>query len=219
MPRARYLILSILAVALLAFMLNIWSNRWSWHEKIMVHVETPDGEKNASSVIRHTMIRSDGWYVLPEARGAGSGYSGEAVVLEVAPGRYLFALLKELPSSFKVFFPGEAPVEVVSRMERLRASRTLPSDLYPLLVTFTDINDPASVRRVDPDDLAAAFGPGYALKAITLEITDEAVTAGRVKSILGWLGPYPETSLVRSNDIFNPTYFGSSIRNGDFIRR
>lgn len=160
MPRARYLIPSILAVTLLAFALNIYSNHWSWHEKITVHVETPDGEKSASSVIRETLVHTDGWFTLPEARGASSSISGEAVVLEVAPGKYLFALLKDLPSPFKVFFPGEAPVEVASRMERLRASRTLPSDLYPLLVTFTDINDPASVRRVDPADLDATFGCG-----------------------------------------------------------
>jgi hypothetical protein len=47
---------------------------------------------------------------------------------------------------------------------RCATSTELPREPYrPLLVTFADINDPASVQRVDPDDLAASFGPGYAL--------------------------------------------------------
>ncbi|MFO1174759.1 MAG: hypothetical protein U1E48_06075 [Paracoccaceae bacterium] len=74
---------------------------------------------------------------------------------------------------------------------------TLTPDLYPLLVTFDDIHDPKSVRQVDPADLAAAFGPGVRLKAVTLAVTDEAVTEGKVEAVLGDLkeidgrGPFP----------------------------
>ena len=56
-----------------------------------------------------------------------------------------------------------------------------------MLVTFGDINVPASVKLVDPKNLAASFGPGYRLKDMTLEITDEAMTEGRVESVLTWL--------------------------------
>jgi hypothetical protein len=31
------------------------------------------------------------------------------------------------------------------------------------------------------------FGEGVRLKAVTLEITEEAVTEGRVEGVLGWL--------------------------------
>jgi hypothetical protein len=50
---------------------------------------------------------------------------------------------------------------------------TLDPDNYPLLVTFKENDDPKSVRRVNPDDLAAVFGAGHSLGAITMEITDE----------------------------------------------
>jgi hypothetical protein len=50
-------------------------------------------------------------------------------------------------------------------------------------VTFGDIKDPTSVARVDPDDLAASFGAGVKLKAITVEITDDAVTTGIEKRL------------------------------------
>jgi hypothetical protein len=69
----------------------------------------------------------------------------------------------------------------------LSATRELTPKQYPLLVTFGDINDPASVKRVDPDNLELAFGPGYALQSITLSITDEPVTKGGVEKVLGWL--------------------------------
>ncbi len=47
------------------------------------------------------------------------------------------------------------------RLEHMRESRALARENYPLLVTFDNINDPASVRRVDPGDLPASFGRGY----------------------------------------------------------
>ena len=49
-----------------------------------------------------------------------------------------------------------------------------------MLVTFDDIAKPETVRRVDPADLAAVFGEGVRLKAVTLEITEMKVTEGRL---------------------------------------
>lgn len=43
------------------------------------------------------------------------------------------------------------------------------------------------MRKVDPANLAAAFGPGVSLKRVMLEITDEAVTEGEVEKVLDWL--------------------------------
>ena len=221
MPPARsiFRLLPFLGVAVLAVMLVGCPNQWSWHEKITVKVETPNGERAASSVIRKTLIHTDGWLAPREARGASESVSGEAVVLEIAPGKYLFALLKGLPSPFKVFFPGEAPVEVASRMKRLRGHRTLSSDSYPLLVTFGDIANPATVRRVDPHDLASVFGPGYTLKAITLEITDEPVTKGRVENLLQWLS-WPRDRFLESGGGLSPLRVpGASVGRIDFRRK
>jgi hypothetical protein len=67
---------------------------------------------------------------------------------------------------------------------------------YPLLVTFTDTNDPKSVQRVDPANLAASFGVGVRLKRIVVEKTDEAVTVG-IRERLGWLGSQ-KTRLIPS---------------------
>lgn len=93
----------------------------------------------------------------------------------------------------------------------------MPEVQYPMLVTFDDIADPASVKLVDPADLAASFGPGVRLKAVTLEVTDEPVTEGRVKGVLGWLPDYPEVPIIPE---VNPMDFSlaATPRQGDFIR-
>ena len=99
-------------------------------------------------------------------------------------------VLTDLVRSYTTSAQSVVPQFLAASFETLREGREVPRDLYPLLVTFTDIDDPASVLKVDPDNLAASFGPGVALKRITLEITDENVTKGKVETVLGWLDDY-----------------------------
>ena len=54
----------------------------------------------------------------------------------------------------------------------------LPFKYLPMLVRFRDPNDPTSVERVDPLDLASSFGPGVTLKSAFVEITDDPLTRG-----------------------------------------
>jgi hypothetical protein len=56
-----------------------------------------------------------------------------------------------------------------------------------MLVRFGDLRDPRSVEKVDPGNLAASFGPGFALRRITVQLTEDDVTTGIGKR-LGWLG-------------------------------
>lgn len=94
----------------------------------------------------------------------------------------------------------------------------LPRDAWPMLVTFDDVTTPETVREVDPEDLAAVFGEGERLQAVTLEITEEAVTEGRVEGVLGWMPDYPEAAIIPKVD---PMDFSlpAMLRQGDFIRR
>ncbi len=120
-----------------------------------------------------------------------ASYHGEASVVDLGDGRYLFALIGEGTKflAFRTFNGGPGISEkIFAAMSKRRGSKPVPSKSFPLLVTFTDINDPKTVKRVDPGDLAASFGAGYKLKSITLEITNEPVTKGVVESVLGWLG-------------------------------
>ncbi len=105
------------------------------------------------------------------------------------------------------------------RLELLRESRELKPGNYPLLATFHDIDDPATVRRVDPSDLPASFGPEYRLNAITLSSADEPVTLGTVTTVLAWLGQYPEEKLSPPTGRTTNIPFSRQVSHGDFIRR
>jgi hypothetical protein len=181
--------------------------QYRWHQKLTVAVETPDGVKTGSAVTRVSAL----WgRQLLSGNGVSFGVMGEATVVELPNGQYLFALVSnqstrsdgflilateyvaneafsEQLSGGKQLVADDTRSELFEKLQVFRGSRTLPRDQYPLLVTFTDINDPKSVKLVDPANLAATFGQGYQLKSIALEITDEDVTNGRIEKILGWL--------------------------------
>ena len=81
---------------------------------------------------------------------------------------------------------------------------------YPMLVTFEDLDDPTSVNKINPDDLAASFGEGVELKRITVQLTDDPVTTG-IDERLEWL-ERPFSDRERNSD------FPTGIPLGDFKR-
>ncbi len=155
--------------------------RYSWHQKLTITVESPSGEVSASAV---SAVRWRKHWFDWDGMGWSYGLTGEAVVVEVTPGRYLFALLKGAGTTEYMGSVAAASIagregrvidgalfaEVQGKRDRAAGVITVPDYQYPLLVTFGDIADPASVMLVDPADLAASFGPGVRLKSVTLEV-------------------------------------------------
>jgi hypothetical protein len=156
-----------------------------WNQKLTVTVETPSGDVSGSAVVYEKV-----WVGQLPASSSSIEYDikGEATIVEVAPGKYLFALLDNVEERAARTFtsgPNEDNAAFWSRLATTRESRPLAPNAWPMLVTFGNLNDPKSVKQVNPKNLAAIFGPGYALKSITLEITDEPVTIGEVEKVLG----------------------------------
>jgi hypothetical protein len=187
--------LACLAMSLLS---GCGSPKSEYRQRIIVEVETPSGLRTGSSVIqvRHKQKPK----ALEHIPGNGFYARGEAVAVEVAPGRILFALLSP-PRSWDVSsyqarlitkalmggaeskpalaLPGNGyGVDAHKVIGESNVEVTLPKRLYPMLVTFQDINDPLSVKLVDPADLAPIFGPEFQLKRITVKVTDDPVTIG-----------------------------------------
>jgi hypothetical protein len=171
---------------------------WSWHQKLTLAVQTPDGPRTASAVSEAIWEMPPEWFRIGDSGGGhGTGrLKGEAAVLNLNDGKYLFVLLKGYSAELTIKIFANPPLEsdnrreyapALDRISTVRETRELSRDQYPLLVTFDDINDPASVKRVDPDNLAAAFGSGYRLTSITLSLTDEPVTEGTVEAAIQWL--------------------------------
>ncbi|MEM7778442.1 MAG: hypothetical protein AAF732_22920 [Pseudomonadota bacterium] len=192
---------------------------YTWNQKLTVSVATPDGERSGASVVRIEALFGRRPLSANEVQ---YDIRGEAAVVDLGSGRYLFALIRGTAELAARTWRGDIPrsrKEWLPVIERLRDRRDVPFQSYPRLVTFDDINVPASVRRVDPNDLAATFGPGYALRSLTIEITDEPVTEGRVEQIIDWLGDDPESRLGPATGRTTGIPFYRRVSNGDFIRR
>lgn len=199
------------AVVLALLWAVVSKDRYSWRQKLTITVETPAGEVSGSSVSAVSWRKH--WF-----RWDGMGWSydltGEAVVVEVTPGRYLFALLKGAGTTEYMGSVAAASIagregrvidgalfgEVQGKRGRAAGVIAVPVGQYPMLVAFGDIADPESVKLVDTADLAGSFVPGVRLKSVTLEVTDEAVTEGVVEGVLGWL------SEVRPNQLDGQRY-------------
>jgi hypothetical protein len=177
----------------------------TWNQRMTLVIETPQGEVRGAVVQRidweGTGAIGKALFSTVDSSSTNVRVTGEALAVEVMPGQWLFALLKGgegwqgdagLNAGFAIAVPrghfarsAEGARDVVGFPKDTPLE--LPREAWPLLVTFDDIGKPETVREVDPEDLAAMFGKGVRLKAVTLEITEEAVTEGRVEGVLGWL--------------------------------
>lgn len=180
----------------------------AWRQRITFVVATPQGEKVGSSV------QAVEWTPNPLFKDGAAFHlnlKGEAVAVEIAPGRVLFALLNGPGGSehagllalyqFGGGRPGRGDFPwAKSDFAAVRAAHgagptLLRPDLTPLLVTFRDINDPKTVERVDPENLAASFGAGVKLGAATVELTDAQVTTVIEKTLSWIVSGYDEKQL------------------------
>lgn len=208
--------------------------------RLAVEVETPVGLKTGYSVIEVRGVKNPDW-VNPEGRGWRSSFTGEAVAVDVAPGQTLFALLRtdsglsdageypwfafgdELASikdpleQMRVMRGWQRKIAEIKGTEELRSNGIQQVPVLPLLVTFGDLKDPASVERVDPANLADSFGRGVRLRRVTVAVTDEAVTVG-IGERLAALGIEPDHGLDRAKGVTaNPT-LGQQLGYIDFRR-
>lgn len=165
-----------------------------WRYKITVNVETPEGLKSGSAV-REVTFKS-GPKILPDVSSSSWEVAGEAVVVDLGHEKYLFVLM-DVDGSYQIVhdvFPYEASSRhnYIEYYQALTGqSRTLAPSQYPLLVTFTDIRDPKTVKKVSSKELSKAFAQGIVLKDITLEMTDEPTTIGVVDHYLPPFGGKP----------------------------
>lgn len=227
-PRHRRTAAVVLLLAM-AFLLPgcrlIGLYNWSWNQKLELRVMTPDGEVSGSAVMRASYGFRPEWWGWGDRGRSIIGHSGEAAFVEVAPGRYLFAIMSENdPEMAYETFIGpittsrEERIEGFDRLYRLRETRALPRELYPTLVAFRNINDPASVQKVDPDDLEASFGPGYALYGVNISITGDPVTKRKINNVLPWIEHYYDRLLdgQRLQSLKRDAPFANSLASGSF---
>ena len=194
--------LKVIVLGILAFIgcLYVIYPFGAWNYRMTINVETPEGIKTGS-VVREVYVAT-GPDLLPQAHSYVR-VKGEAVVIDLGPRGLLFAIMRNdtlgvdygknvfLSMFGKHGYNGSTTPTGVWHLNVLSllksgTTKQLEPDYFPILVRFRDINDPKSVERVDPNNLAATFGEGVKLLGATIEITDEPITTGIEKVLPSW---------------------------------
>lgn len=189
----------VLAVAVIVGVVLLYKFAYpasSYRYRMTVEVDTPEGVRAGSSVIEVTWHRQPQLLAAPPYQVTARG---DAVFVDLGSGKHVIGLLAggengsfvdhpQYALNFAtniVFAPGNAP-----KILSITTGRwSLEARHYPTFVTFADLNDPKTARVVAPHDFAAVFGAGFALRAVTIEMTRDPVTRGIEKRI-GWIGKY-----------------------------
>lgn len=161
-----------------------------WNQKTTVMVDTPDGTISGSAVVQvvATFFEEGEFVSGVEVR---YGYRGEAAAVEVLPGQWLFALIGNPAEA--IYHASPDALGGIDRGDRgawlaaipdHEGAVTLTGRTLPRLVTFADIDDPATVTLVDPENLAASFGPGVRLVSVTLEVFRMRAAGGAIGEVL-----------------------------------
>lgn len=178
--------------------------RSSYRFRMTVEVDTPEGLRSGSSVYEVTAGRPISF--LPGMANREWTIRGEATAVDLPGGRTLFALLKTaahfddmMGLSMATLFPrfaieGYDVVGVAAKLARgdYPGPTAVRPENYPLLVTFSNVADPATVEAIDPSNLGATFGPRFALSRIVVELTNAVVTRA-VEKRLKWLKTHRST--------------------------
>jgi hypothetical protein len=148
-------------------------NRPGHKYRLAVEVETPEGVKSASGVLS---VHPDRGY----SRHGSTLTRGDAVFVDLGGGKNLVALLAHLDDQKGLELDGMNFVALrafntagrkttFNELNRISGTAPVTGALIPVLAAFTDINDPATMRVVKPDDFEATYGKGFRLRGVTVE--------------------------------------------------
>jgi len=162
--------LALLAALVIGDQIRI--NRPGHKYRLTVEVETPDGVKSGSGVMA---VQPDRSY----SRGGQTRTKGDAVLVDLGGGKNLLALLAHIDNSVELDGMNYVALRAHSaagrkvsfnEMSRMTGAVPVTGGLVPVLVTFTDLNDPATARAVPPEDMEATLGQGFRLHGISAEV-------------------------------------------------
>lgn len=200
------------------------ANEYSWHYKMTVTVETPEGIKIGSAVRKIIVKKAH-----PEIQGLNDTrvfVKGEAVIIDLGKRGMVFTLLNPDDSSRVFFdtFPGPAglTLEGLKYYSNLQSAKAtiLPkkySEFAPM-VTFEDPANPKSVIGITGEYFSKYYGPNVKIKKIEIETTDEAMVP-RIEKILPWLkelhGGYLDGKSSGGGPALSNILYGGNFKSGD----
>lgn len=198
-PVSRRLWKVIVLLIALPLLLSACPSWYSWNQKLSLTLDTPNGPLVASTVQQVKVTYMPQWMGLGWSTGpiVKTKLTGEGLALDLGDGRIMLSLLHEgaLPHwQFRDLGKGRRLYAAIENQIG-QPPRQLEQNLWPEFVSFLDRNDPLTAfwffgkqpkgSGTNVKDIADVFGPGYKLREMTVEITDEPVSIGNVKRVLG----------------------------------
>ena len=165
---------AVVVFLFLAFQALFGGGSVSWNQRLTLVVGTPQGEVRGAAVTRVSFSPGNR-IILRDLDSSSLTLRGEAALVEIAQGRWLFALLPDQErliynyvtdrrpaGQWPLGLEGSIPL-ILDQTEPLLLDpdaeiRASFAPRFPILVTFDDVAKPETVRKVDPADLDAVFG-------------------------------------------------------------
>lgn len=227
----RFIISSTILLALVTLavysIMSWWGPAYQWRQKLTVTVETPEGLKSGSAVTEVKVYRNR---IFKDGAEWQSALTGEAVVVDLGSGKFLFAVLgtdddPELMEKLaqKINFGVNVPrtgAKMYQKIETARGLLEVPPALYPTFVIFENLSDPASVKLLPAAQSEELLGKGTRISSVVLDFSNTVETNSiRVHDVLSWLSEFPEPPLCQPKSGLDFSICASKLHHGDFYRR
>jgi hypothetical protein len=141
-------------------------------KKIVLEIDTPHGPVSGSMVVELKSFRAPWWYPVGGVR-SGTVQRAEALHLDLGSDKHLFLLVND---------QFHAPIRDLLAPGRLAQDGSFRPGFEPLMVTFPDMRDANSVRRIASDNIASIFGDGYRVRNLSVSDTRDTPRFGVIAS-------------------------------------
>lgn len=236
----KIIIITILIPFILYGVYNYVSPSYSWNQKLTIEIEMPDGEiLSQYSIMQLDVDTGLPIAIIPNNSNLTYKLFGEAAFIEVTNGKYLFYSLDSArvwgyEAFYREYFSKsryipfaryflESPQDQVAKYFSYKSG--------PTLIAITEVNDPSSAKWIASDSselvethtIESIFGIGFSIKKVTLEMTNEPITFGKIETVLPksffeTLGNRHNQALKNSDSGYFKS-FESKIRSSNFIRK
>ncbi|WP_129349588.1 hypothetical protein [Solidesulfovibrio carbinolicus] len=186
--------------------------------KIIVEVETPEGLKTGSNVVQVTITpKFVHWN--PSSPPVSTRVKAEAIFIDLGQKRHVVVTLRfgeagtsgDLDSLAQSVF--KWPIEKITGNTNVAGQRReLHGYDIPLMLEFSNRNDPSTARIVRPNEFGKHFGTGYSFKGAWIELTQDDVSFGTIVQYLPWLKNADSLHELGLYKLYSPSLsFGSGL--------
>jgi hypothetical protein len=164
--------LALLAALVIGDQIRI--NRPGHKYRLTVEVATPLGVRSAAGILAVTPDRG-------YSRKGSTQTSGDALFIDLGGAKNLVVLLAHLDKglvdldainyvALRAYNAAGGKRVSFNEMSKMQGVVPVTGELIPLLATFTDPANPATMRTVPPDHLETVLGDGFRLRNVTAEV-------------------------------------------------